>query len=195
MVDTNGNELNDIQNTWLSILPYLNINEEGRQKLEKGETIKISELEQYLQDPGKAWFGDLNVDFVKDRINEGISASVLSTPAGAEIVAAANAIEKFESSELVESIENSEIMKEIETRAEDLVQNVLPGFDIEETKQGFDHVVHDVATMDWIQAAQDVGEGFAKTFDSFQIDGNETQQIDGFQDFSEDITEEFEIVN
>ena len=63
MAQTNGNgvnmhELNDEQKTWLTQMSYLNINEEGRKKLERGESIKVSELDQYLDAPDKPWCGN-----------------------------------------------------------------------------------------------------------------------------------------
>ena len=51
----NINELTDEQKSWATLLPYLQINEEGREKLERGETIKLSEFEQYLEGPDEIW--------------------------------------------------------------------------------------------------------------------------------------------
>lgn len=55
--NVNIQELNDEQKTWLTQMSYLNINEEGRKRLERGESIKVSELGDYLQSPDDPWCG------------------------------------------------------------------------------------------------------------------------------------------
>ena len=52
----NLNDLSDEQKVWLSQLSYLDINEEGRLKIEQG-TMTINDLPNYLDDPDKSYFG------------------------------------------------------------------------------------------------------------------------------------------
>ena len=66
MADININELNDQQKTWLTQMSYLNINEEGRKKLERGESIKVSELGEYLDNPDAPWCGNAGLGKVAD---------------------------------------------------------------------------------------------------------------------------------
>jgi hypothetical protein len=57
--DVDLSNLNDKQNMLLSLVAYLDINEEGKQKIANGESIKLSEISQYLENPDNPYFGPL----------------------------------------------------------------------------------------------------------------------------------------
>ena len=49
--------LNDQQKTWLTQISYLDINDEGRKKINEGG-ILLKDLEQYLENPNTFFTGD-----------------------------------------------------------------------------------------------------------------------------------------
>ena len=125
---------------------------------------------------------------IKDAINDRINDVAMASPIVEEAVLAAQAYEKLEETGILDSIENTELVQEIERNAEELIQEVLPGFDMEETKQGFESVVHDVANMDWVEVARDVGDGFANVIDDMGPKSNDEMEMDvgGFSELEEE---------
>jgi hypothetical protein len=55
------NDLNDQQSVMLTLFPYINLNEEGLERIKNGDTIKVSELEQYLENPDAPLFDKLGI--------------------------------------------------------------------------------------------------------------------------------------
>jgi hypothetical protein len=55
------NDLNDQQSMMLTLLPYINFNEEGLARMEGGDPIKVSELTQYLENPDAPFFDRLGM--------------------------------------------------------------------------------------------------------------------------------------
>ena len=125
---------------------------------------------------------------IKDAINDRINDVAMASPIVEEAVLAAQAYEKLEETGILDSIENTELVQEIERNAEELIQEVLPGFDMEEARQGFESVVHDVANMDWVEVARDVGDGFANVIDDMGPKGNDEMEMDvgGFSELEEE---------
>lgn len=58
----NLGSLNDEQNTLLTLISYININEEGIKKIASGEPIKVSKISNYLENPDSPYFGKLGFD-------------------------------------------------------------------------------------------------------------------------------------
>lgn len=58
----NFDSLNDEQKTFLTLITYMDINEEGRKKIDRGESIKVSKLSKYLENPDTPYFGRVGFD-------------------------------------------------------------------------------------------------------------------------------------
>lgn len=58
----NFDHMNDEQKTFLTLMPYIDINEEGLNKICNNDFVNVSELRKYLKNPEQPYFGKLFLD-------------------------------------------------------------------------------------------------------------------------------------